>query len=342
MKHLKIEDSGSYICAASNEAGETQKVFYINVVEPPRIFTPLTNITLYTNHTTNVTCHASGTPDPKIYWTHDGVEVQDGTVLPLSPLMHSGFYSCVAENLEGKAEKSFFFKAINKPSLVAKYDELRKEIKLREADGLELVCPFENFDSISWKFENGTIENYSYDASENKLTLHKIDRLASGEWRCIVSNAAGNDSFAFQVTVLASPVIHASWNLNNRVSDFLVTESDIDEKTFKVGEMLVLNCTAHGFPKPKVIWRKAIDLIGEGESLVIDNLQFHHSDIYTCSAENDQGVVKKFFKVDVVSPPFIDDVGLQKSFHKTVGDSLILRCRVLGNPIPNIFWFKDK
>lgn len=342
LKRLKIEDSGSYICAATNEAGETQKAFYVNVVDPPKIFTSLSNVTLHTNQTKNVSCRASGTPDPKVHWTFDGFKVLDGSILSLNSSMQSGFYNCVAENLEGKAERSFFFHAINKPSLVANYDELRKEIKLREGDGLEIICPFENFDSISWKFDNDTIENFAHDRNENKLTLHKIDRLANGEWRCFVTNLAGNDTFAFNVTVLASPVIHASWNLNNRVSDFLVTESDIDEKTLKVGEMLVLNCSAHGFPKPKVLWRKAIDLIGEGESLIIDNLQFHHSDIYTCTAENDQGVVKKFFKIDVVSPPFIDDVGLQKSFHKSVGDSLTLRCRVLANPIPNIFWFKDK
>lgn len=287
-------------------------------------------------------CHARGTPDPKVQWTYDGVRIKDGSGLTLNSSMRSGFYSCEAENLEGKAEKSFHFLAINKPSLVADYGELRKEMRLREGDGLELLCPFENFDSITWMFDDRSIENFEHDKTHSRLTLHKIDRHASGVWSCFVTNKAGNDSFTFNVTVLASPVIHASWNLNNRVSDFLVTEADIDEKTFKVGEKLVLNCTAQGFPKPKVLWRKSIDLIGEGESLVIDNLQFHHSDIYTCSAENDQGIVKKFFKIEVVSPPFIDDIGLQKSFLKAVGDSLTLRCRVMGNPNPNIFWFKDK
>ena len=342
LKRLKIEDSGTYICSATNEVGEAQKVFYVNVVEPPEIFTSLHNVTLFTNQTKSVSCHAKGTPDPKVYWTYDGVKVEEGTVLSLDSSMKSGSYICVAENLEGRVERSFFFHAVNKPTLVNNYDELKKEIKLRENDGLELICPFENYDSISWSFDNDTIESFPHDKSDNKLILHKIDRQASGEWRCSVTNLAGSESFAFNVTVSASPVIHASWNLNNRVSDFLVTESDIDEKTFQVGERLALNCTAHGFPKPKVLWRKSIDLIGEGETLIINNLQFHHSDIYTCSAENDQGVVKKFFKIDVVSPPFIDDIDLQQSFQKSVGESLTLRCRVIANPVPNIFWFKNK
>lgn len=256
--------------------------------------------------------------------------------------MSSGRYFCVAENSEGSDKKSIDFKAINKPSLTPNHEELKKEIKLREGEGLELLCPFENFNLVSWTLNNKSIENIPHDKSENKLTLHKVDGSINGDWKCEVSNSAGNDMFPFKVSILASPVIHASWNLNSRMSDFLVTESDIDEKSFKVGETLTLNCEAQGFPKPKVIWKKASDQIGEGETLIIENLEFHHSDIYTCNAENEQGSVKKFFKIDVVAPPHIDNLDIQRSFQKAIGDSIILKCNTIGNPIPNIFWFKDK
>lgn len=84
-------------------------------------------------------------------------------------------------------------------------------------------------------------------------------------------------------------------------------------------------------------------MIAEGETLVIDDLEFHHSDIYTCSAQNENGIVKKFFKIDVISPPFIESgFDIEKEFQKNVGDSIILRCRITGNPLPSIFWFKDK
>lgn len=342
LRQLKLDDSGAYVCAAANEVGSSDKVFYVAVFEPPTIISTFENITLFTNQSKIVQCEASGRPDPETYWTFDSAKITAGRQLAFTSSMHSGAYSCVAENSKGKDESSFFFTAVNKPSIATNYDELKKEIRLREGDGLELLCPFENFNKISWTLNNKTIESISHVLNGNQLRLHKIDRVVSGEWKCFVSNIAGSESFTFNVTVLASPVIQASWNLNNRVSDFLVTESDIDEKTFKVGETLTLNCTAQGFPKPKVLWKKATDVISEGESLVIEHLQFHHSDIYTCSAENDQGVVKKFFKIDVVSPPYIDDGDIQKSFHKAIGDSVTMRCRVVGNPVPNIFWFKDK
>lgn len=322
--------------------GSNQKVFYVTVVESPAIVTELFNVTLLTNQTETVRCEARGSPQPKTFWSFDGVEILDGAELALTASMSSGFYSCNAENSEGKDEKSFFFNAINKPTTIPNHDELKKEIKLREGDELELLCPFENFNTISWEFNNSTVESFAYGQNSNKLMIHKVDRNVNGEWTCTVSNLAGNDSFSFNITVLASPIIHASWNLNDRVSEFIVTESDIDEKTFKVGETLNLNCTAHGIPKPKVFWRKASDIIAEGETLIVDNLQFHHSDIYTCSAENDQGVVKKFFKIDVVSHPFIEEPETKRNFQMAIGDSLTLKCKVTGNPIPNIFWFKDK
>lgn len=342
LSPLKLQDAGAYICNAINEVGTSQKVFYVSVVESPRIRSSLSNVTLTTNQTEVVKCDVNGTPDPETYWTFDGVKIKAGAQLFLDSSMQTGVYSCVAESSEGKDESSFHFSAINKPELLNNYEELKKEMKLREGDDLELFCPFENFNTISWTFKNRSIDHFTHQQIDNKLILQKINRLVNGEWSCLVSNSAGINSFSFKVTVMASPVIHASWNLNNRVAEFLYTESDIDERTFKVGERLQLNCTAQGFPKPKVFWKKATDTIAEGEILIIDNLQFHDSDIYTCGAENAQGTVKKFFKIDVVSPPVIDDVDQQKNYQKAIGDSVTLRCNVIGNPKPNIFWFKDK
>lgn len=342
LRNLQLENWGGYVCTAVNEVGSAQKVFFVTISEPPKITSTFNNVTVFTNQTHQVKCETNEARDLDIYWTFDEVKVKDGSTLILISSMKSGVYTCVAENAEGKVESSLNFEAINKPSLLKDIEELKREIEVKEGDGLELMCPFENFQSISWNFNSNKIDNFSHSINRNKLTIHKIDRLVGGEWRCDVSNLAGNDSFGINITVLSSPIIQASWNLKNRDSDFLVTESDIDEKTFKVGETLELNCLANGFPKPKVTWKKATDVIAESESLLIENLQYHHSDIYTCSAENDQGTVKKFFKIDVVSAPYHDHDDIQKNLQKAIGDSVTLRCRIIGNPMPNIFWFKNK
>ena len=343
MEDLKVQDSSPYICNAFNEVGSSQKVYYVTIVETPEITSNFNNVSLFTNEVKEVECHVKGTPDPEVFWMFDGTKIKSGSKIKLDSSMQSGDYNCVAENSEGRNEKGFHFTAINKPTLLHDYETVKTDYKLREGDDLELVCPFENFNKIFWRFSDSSIENVPHEIDNNKLLIPKVDRFIDGDWKCVVSNLAGTDSFSFKVTILVSPTIHASWNLNNRVSDFLFTESDIDEKTFKVGETLSLSCTAHGVPKPKVFWKKATDIVGEGEVFTLENLQFHHSDIYTCGAENDQGTVKKFFKIDVVSAPFIETgFDIQKSYQKAIGDSVTLRCRISGNPMPNIFWFKDK
>lgn len=341
---LSLNDSGIYVCDAVNEVGTSQKVFYVTVVEPPKIESSFNNVTIFSNQTLDIECLASGTPVPKIHWTFDQVSVEAGSKLTLNSQMSSGVYTCIAESSEGKVQKSFHLLTVNKPSLLQNYQEIRQEVKLRESDDdLELFCPFENFNEITWRFNNGSIGNFKHEQIGNKLKIFKIDQFVNGEWKCFVSNLAGSDSLSFNVTVLASPIIHASWNLNNRISEFLFTDSDIDERTFKVGETLILNCTAKGHPKPKVFWKKATDVISEGETLMIENLQFHHSDIYTCGAENAEGSVKKFFKIDVIAAPFVEkSLEIEKIYHKAIGDEVTLRCRISGNPVPNIFWFKDK
>lgn len=336
-----VEISNVYICNAQNDAGIAQKIFYVNVVSPPTILSKFVNIDIFTNQSKTQECFAEGIPTPNIYWSFNDLKLSDDNILTLNSSMESGRYSCVAENSEGKIEAFLDVQVTNKPKLLTNHDEIKTNLKLREGDQIDLICPYENFNLIFWSLND--VEYLNGDKRDNRLRLEDVDEKMNGRWKCEVINSAGNESFTFDIAVTTSPVVHASWNLNNRVSEFLFTESDIDERYFKVGETLILNCSAKGSPKPKIIWKKATDVIAEGELLVIANLEFHHSDIYTCSAQNENGIVKKFFKIDVISAPFVEnDFDIEKQFHKRVGESIIFRCRIEGNPQPTIFWFKDK
>jgi len=339
---LDFNDFGAFICNAENEVGAAQKVFYVTPFELPRITSRLHNITLLTNQSQSAACKASGTPEPLISWHFDGLEIAKGEMLHLNSSNLSGEYKCTATNSEGYEELSFHFNAINEPTMHSDLMHLKQEVSVRESDDLELVCPFENFDMIRWSFNNNSIINFLHDIVGNKIVLQKMNRFSNGEWTCEASNLAGKASFSYNVSTLASPKIHSRWDINNRIEEFLSKETDIEEKKLKTGDRLELNCSANGNPPPKIHWRKASDVIAEGMTFVIESLQFHHEDIYTCIAENEHGSVKKFFKVEIVSAPHIIDDNIQKLHQKSIGDSLVLKCKISGNPEPNIFWFKDK
>lgn len=279
VDNVSFNDSGVYHCIAENEVGNAEKVFYVISVESPIITSNLENLILTTNQTKNVECAANGIPQPRIVWKfEDDSTASEKHVLKITSESKSGRYTCIAENSIGIDEKSINIDIINKPTILPTAFDLQTNLKLKENDDLELVCPFDNFNQILWQLNNKSINDMEHKLIDRKLIIHNAnDALHGGMWTCTAINTAGNASLSYNVTVLASPSIFASWNLQGLgISDFLVTESDIDEKTFQKDENLMLNCTSTGYPPPKIIWKKSTDIIGEGEILTIENLQFYH------------------------------------------------------------------
>lgn len=276
--HVTFNDSGIYHCIAENEVGSAEKVFYVSTVEAPRITSGFENLTLTTNQTKSIECSAIGMPTPRVAWKfEDGSSTSNDHILKITSSSPSGLYTCIAENSLGVDRKSINIDIINKPTIQPTAYDLQTNIKIKENDDLELSCPFDNFNQISWRLNNKSIINMEHKLIDRKLIIHNVGAAHSGMWTCTAINTAGNGSFSYNVTVLASPTVFASWNLQeNGISDFLVTESDLDERMFKRGEKLMLNCTSIGIPPPKIIWKKATDVIGEGEILEIENLQFYH------------------------------------------------------------------
>ncbi|CAG9804563.1 unnamed protein product [Chironomus riparius] len=344
IKAVTQSDSGSYNCIAENQIGQIEKIFYVSVVEEAKIISVFENLTIINNNSIELNCSATGLPKPIISWRHDDKEIGNSTdSLLLDHSYNSGKISCYAQNSEGSDEKYFYVDVVKMPIILPAATTVDKEIKLKENDNLELLCPFENFNDLVWSLNGHNLNSSEYKELDGKIFITHVNRRHNGTWDCTVSNVAGQETFSYAVNVLMPPKIFASWNLNDSITDFLYSETDIDEKVLKKGEKLILNCTVDGSPLPKIQWRKGTDLFGEGEILSIDNLHFHHSDIYSCIAENSQGIVKKFFKVDVTSAPYIDDtISLQTKFQKMIGDSVILKCNsIIANPSPLHFWFKD-
>lgn len=279
LERARENDSGAYHCIAENEVGFVEKIFYVTIVDSPQITSKFANITLFTNQSKEILCEAKAIPMANIFWKdeHEAI-VKNGAVLTVTSTTREGKYTCVAENSEGIDAKYFHLYIINFPTQMAVAESLQKIISIRENEDLELLCPYDGITEIRWTFNDQSIENlnFEYKQIHKKLLVFNTSRIHHGNFTCYASNAAGNASFSYDISIQLSPIVYASWNLNDRVSDFLYTESDIDEKVFKLGESLTLNCTADGIPEPKVLWRKSGDIINEGEILSIKNLQFHH------------------------------------------------------------------
>lgn len=277
IESVTFSDSGSYSCVAENEVGQAEKIFYVTIVEKPKIISSFENITVLNNNTFQVMCSATGIPNPTITWRHgENQIISTNDSVKIDSSFESGIISCSAANSEGSDQKSFHVEVVKIPIILPVADDLTTNVQVKENDDMEFLCPFENYEELKWTFNGDPLVDVQHKLVDKKLYVLNVNSVHNGNWTCTVTNKAGGSEFSYNVDILTSPTVFASWNLDDRISEFFYTESDIDEKVLKRGENLKLNCTVNGKPLPKVQWRKSADLIGEGEVLAIDNLDFHH------------------------------------------------------------------
>lgn len=172
INKVRIEDGGEYKCVARNEAGTSQKVYILEVREPPHFTEDKTHYLTIEGQNLVLECRVRGTPRPSITWRKGGqllpwplhqkkssksVDIDsindpsaaaltrymvqnDGQDLYLEDLddeSRTGVYSCVAENIAGRISKDFYVSVIFEP----KVRERQQSVEVFENDHTTLHCP---------------------------------------------------------------------------------------------------------------------------------------------------------------------------------------------------------
>uniref|UniRef100_A0A8B9H3J1 Hemicentin 1 n=1 Tax=Astyanax mexicanus TaxID=7994 RepID=A0A8B9H3J1_ASTMX len=148
-------------------------------------------------------------------------------------------------------------------------------------------------------------------------------------YECVVTNEAGQENRAIQLTVQVPPSIadEATELIVNRLSP------------------VVISCTASGVPEPVLHWSKdGVRLAKEGEGyktlpsgpLEIASAELSHSGHYSCSAKNAAGSAHRHVQltVQVINSS-------TKSYDVAVDGSVTLQCQSEGYPTPSVIWHKD-
>ena len=90
--------------------------FKIFFVVPPHLNPELKNLSVPLNSTFETYCFKRGDPPPSVNWTKDGKALGNNNILVIKHITfdHGGFYECVAENLVGKVNISFWIDVTGK------------------------------------------------------------------------------------------------------------------------------------------------------------------------------------------------------------------------------------
>uniref|UniRef100_A0A8D2B9D0 Hemicentin-1 n=1 Tax=Sciurus vulgaris TaxID=55149 RepID=A0A8D2B9D0_SCIVU len=356
VKEAEVSDTGQYVCRAINVAGRDDKNFHLNVYVPPSIEGPEKEVVVETiSNPVTLTCDATGIPPPTIVWlkNHKPIENSDslevhilsgGSKLQIarSQRSDSGNYTCIASNVEGKAQKNYVLLIQVPPSVAGA--EIPSEVSVVLGENVELVCNANGIPAplIQWLRDGKTITNSETErirvtANGSMLNIYGALTSDMGKYTCVATNSAGEEDRIFNLNVYVPPKIRGNKEEAEKLMALVDTSINIE-------------CRATGTPQPQINWLKNglplplsshIRLLSAGHVIRIVRAQVSDVAVYTCVASNRAGVDNKHYSLQVLVPPNMDNAMGTEEITIVKGSSTSMTCFTDGTPTPSVSWLRD-
>uniref|UniRef100_A0A3Q3RXH6 Ig-like domain-containing protein n=1 Tax=Mastacembelus armatus TaxID=205130 RepID=A0A3Q3RXH6_9TELE len=311
-------ETGEFICRASNAAGYASRKVQLTVYVPPSIQPGPRVMKVQVGHPVELPCLVRGVPKPTITWTRDTkhypVSLDGSLALRKVGLEDEGTYTCTATNTAGRDEAQVQLP----PSIVPCRKELQTSVLPSPA--LPKVFIIFNYLPLLHELLDGTL-----------LILASVSPLDNGEYVCTAVNDAGSTERKYQLKVNVPP-----------------TFPDI---TALLDTAVMLECEARGVPLPTITWyrngeailsNRQAQYVERGHYLKILRVQVSDAGQYSCKVTSVAGSAEKSYELDVYLPPTIaggDDGPTERKV--VLSKPLILECEAGGHPPPSLTWLKD-
>ncbi|XP_056400171.1 basement membrane-specific heparan sulfate proteoglycan core protein isoform X3 [Hyla sarda] len=327
------QDSGQYICNASNTDGYSEVFITLDVENPPYATTLPDELSLSVGEPIRLQCLAHGTPPLKFQWTKvngsltSSAEVRDGVLhISQAATTDAGTYRCVVSNKVGENE------ALTQISVIAPFSvRVSPQIDTKAvSDTAEFTCTVigDPRARLQWIKEGGELPaNHKVD--NTVLRISNLERGNEGVYTCRALSRFGQAQDSVKLVVQVLPKVR----INIRTS----------VQTVLAGNSVEFECLAIGDPQAKVTWSKVgsrlpSDAIINGGMLKIDQVKQSDAGQYRCTATNDVGEVQSHVILHVQSVPQIAAQPEMKEI--TTGSTAVFPCLASGFPVPEITWTK--
>ncbi|XP_078379819.1 hemicentin-1-like isoform X4 [Oculina patagonica] len=304
-----------YKCVANNSVGTEQSASVTVTVNVASSILPIQNETITEGEAVNLTCSASGTPDPMVSWFKPDGQRVDGSEFMLTNINRSeaGEYRCKASNECGNASQTTTIDVQYPPENV-QLTTSAIDNKACQGGVISINCSAD---------ANPSVE--TYELLENDIVIFNTSESWSKTfttggvfiYKCVVNNSVGTgQSESVTITV-------------NVASSIL----PIQNETVTEGEAVNLTCNASGTPHPTVSWFKPDGQRVDASDLMLTNINRNEAGEYRCEASNECGNASQTTTIDVQYPP--ENVQLTTSAvdnKACQGDVISINCSADANP----------
>nr|XP_033778769.1 basement membrane-specific heparan sulfate proteoglycan core protein isoform X4 [Geotrypetes seraphini] len=334
IPNVAQQDSGQYICNASNTAGHSEVFVTLDVETPPYATSLPDELSVSVGEVVQLQCLAHGTPPLRFQWTKvngslsDGASVRDG-VLHINPVAQEddGRYRCIVNNKVGSGEAFAQVSVLGAPLAV----RVSPQIDVKGVSGTaEFVCNVIGGSQarIEWFKEGGQLPAH-HSVQDRVLRIQNLDRGSQGIYTCRATSVFGQAQDSAKLVIQALPRVM----INIRTS----------VQTVLAGNSVEFECLAIGDPQARITWSKVggrlpPDAVISGGMLKIEEVKQPHAGQYRCTATNDMGTVQSHIILRVQSVPQIANRPELKEVAS--GSSVVLPCLASGFPVPEISWTK--
>ncbi|XP_039388372.1 roundabout homolog 1 isoform X8 [Mauremys reevesii] len=309
ITYTKKNDAGKYVCVGTNMVGEREsEVAELTVLERPSFVKRPSNLAVTVEDSAEFKCEARGDPVPTVRWRKDDgelpkarYEIRDDHTLKIRKVMAGdmGSYTCVAENMVGKAEASatLTVQVVSEPPhfVVKPRDQVAA---LGRTVTFQCEATGNPQPAIFWRREGSQNLLFSYQPPQSSsrfsvsqtgdLTITSVQRSDVGYYICQTLNVAGS--------ITTKAYLEVTDVIADRPPP-VIRQGPVNQ-TVAVDGTLVLSCVATGILVPTILWRKDGVLISTQDSrikqLETGALQIRYAKLgdtgrYTCIASTPSG-----------------------------------------------------
>ncbi|KAG7487577.1 hypothetical protein MATL_G00024890, partial [Megalops atlanticus] len=354
-------ESGEFVCTATNAAGYSSRKVQLTVYVRPRVSGTqggqdstggLVEVSVTAGEDVILPCEVQSVPPPIITWAKERQlispfsprhsQLPSGSMKILETrVSDSGMYLCVATNIAGNFTQAVRLSVHVPPSIQAG----PRVMKVQVGHPIDLPCVVQGVPvpTVTW-LKDGTallVDGAQYRSfPDGTLTVSEVGLSDAGVYTCVASNVAGRDEAHIQLQVQVPPVVEVSEPPFN---------SPLQERV--ANQRIAFPCPAKGTPTPVIKWLRngqeltgnepGVSILEDGTLLILASVSPLDNGEYVCVAVNDAGTTERKYQLKVNVPPDVQDNHTPANVSVVLNQPTTLVCEATGSPTPVITWYKD-